>query len=208
VTVFLPSQSWLRRGQIQLVHIALEIATAPGLNIKCCLTQFDPPILISDVYDRKIKYERTPQVFAVEIRKYHHKISLNRYYIFWNIRIILLYLAQFRANFLPWNDNCGEIYANDTLPISLSHRACSTHFNCSYLCFFSTKNKDKYIHRIAILHSIARSSLGKLRNKSCLLWRFSWSESVRPTSDAKFLVKHYSFLVKDCRYHFRSVYLP
>jgi hypothetical protein len=61
-------------------------------------------------------------------------------------------------------------------------------FNCSYLCFFSTYNKEKYIKRIAILHSIARSSLGKLRNNLSLLWQFSWSESVRPNSDAKFLV--------------------
>ena len=46
---------------------------------------------------------------------------------------------------------------------------------CLYLCFFSTYNKDKYTKRIAILHSIAWSSLGKLRNNLCLLWRFSWS---------------------------------
>jgi hypothetical protein len=129
-------------------------------------------------------------VFAVEIQKYHQKIQLDRYYIFWNIRIISLFLAQLGVNFLPWYDNCGEIYANDTLPISLSHCAFPCVFNSFYLCFFSTYNKDKYTKRIAILHSIARSSLGKLQNNICLLWRFSWSESVRPTSDAKFLVKH------------------
>ena len=61
-------------------------------------------------------------------------------------------------------------------------------FNCSCLCFFSTYNKEKYTKIIAILHSIARSSLGKLRNNLSLLWQFSWSESVRPNSDAKFLV--------------------
>jgi hypothetical protein len=63
--------------------------------------QFNPPILISDVYDGKIKYERPWRVFAVEIRKYHQKIPLDRNYIFQNIRIILLFFAQFQANFLP-----------------------------------------------------------------------------------------------------------
>jgi hypothetical protein len=60
-------------------------------------------------------------------------------------------------------------------------------FNNLYLRFFSTYNKDKCTKRIAILHSIARSSLGKLGNNLCLLWRFLWSKSVRPTSDAKAL---------------------
>jgi hypothetical protein len=34
---------------------------------------------IFDVKKGKIKYYRTPQVFAVEIRKYHQKIPLERY---------------------------------------------------------------------------------------------------------------------------------
>jgi hypothetical protein len=70
-----------------------------------------------------------------------------------------LFLAQLQANFLPWNDQCGEIYAKEALPILLLHFECFACFKCLYLCFFSTYNKDKYMKRIAILHSIARSSL-------------------------------------------------
>jgi hypothetical protein len=108
---------------------------------------------------------------------------------------IFVYFSFFSLNldwisYLETITYCGEIYANDTFPISLSHRAFSCVFNSLYLCFFSTYNKDKYTKRIAILHSIARSSLGIFRNNLCILWRFSWTESVRPTLDAKFLVKH------------------
>jgi hypothetical protein len=39
-----------------------------------------PYYLISDVYDRKFKYYRTPRVFAVEIRKYHQKNPLEKFY--------------------------------------------------------------------------------------------------------------------------------
>ena len=39
-----------------------------------------PYYLISDVYDRKFKYYRTPRVFAVEIRKYHQKNTLETFY--------------------------------------------------------------------------------------------------------------------------------
>ena len=39
-----------------------------------------PYYLISDVYDRKFKYYRTPRVFAVEIRKYHQKNPLETFY--------------------------------------------------------------------------------------------------------------------------------
>ena len=39
-----------------------------------------PYYLISDVYHRKFKYYRTPQVFAVEIRKYHQKNPLEKFY--------------------------------------------------------------------------------------------------------------------------------
>ena len=39
-----------------------------------------PYYLISDVYDRKFKYYRTPRVFAVEIRKYHKKNPLETFY--------------------------------------------------------------------------------------------------------------------------------
>ena len=66
-------------------------------------------------------------------------------------------------------------------------------FNSLYICFFSTYNKGKYTKRIAILHSIARGSLGKLRNNLCLSWRFSWSESVRQNLDAKFFGKALEF---------------
>ena len=43
------------------------------------------------------------------------------------------------------------------------------------------------------MHSIARSSLGKLRNNLCLLWRFSCSESVRPTFGRQILGKALEF---------------
>jgi hypothetical protein len=36
--------------------------------------------LISGEYDGKFKYYRTPRVFAVEIRKYHHKNRLEKFY--------------------------------------------------------------------------------------------------------------------------------
>ena len=82
------------------LHIPSKAFTTMAFSSRL-LTQFDPQILISDVYDGKIKYERTSRVFVVEIRKYHQKILLHRYYIFRNIRKILLFLAQFQANFLP-----------------------------------------------------------------------------------------------------------
>jgi hypothetical protein len=36
--------------------------------------------LISGEYDGKFKYYRTPREFAVEIRKYHHKNRLEKFY--------------------------------------------------------------------------------------------------------------------------------
>jgi hypothetical protein len=39
-----------------------------------------PYYLISDVYDGKFKYYRTPRVFAVEIRKYHQNNPLKKFY--------------------------------------------------------------------------------------------------------------------------------
>jgi hypothetical protein len=39
-----------------------------------------PYYLISDVYDGKFKYYSTPQVFVVEIRKYHQKNPLEKFY--------------------------------------------------------------------------------------------------------------------------------
>jgi hypothetical protein len=52
------------------------------LNLKKVnnLTLFDPYYLISELYDGKFKYYRTPRVFAVEIRKYHHKNRLEKFY--------------------------------------------------------------------------------------------------------------------------------
>jgi hypothetical protein len=44
------------------------------------LTHIDRYYLISEVYDGKFKYYRTPRVFAVEIRKYHHKNRLEKFY--------------------------------------------------------------------------------------------------------------------------------
>jgi hypothetical protein len=46
---------------------------------------------IFDVKKGKIKYYRTPQVFAVEIRKYHQKIPLERYYILKQCKIAIKY---------------------------------------------------------------------------------------------------------------------
>jgi hypothetical protein len=43
-------------------------------------THIAPYYLISDVYDGKFNYYRTPRVFAVEIRKYHHKNPLEKFY--------------------------------------------------------------------------------------------------------------------------------
>ena len=83
-----------------------------------------------------------------------------------------------------------------------SHQNSSTNQHPSH-------NKDNmHNHKHNSIDFIDVPKLGKLRNNLCLLWRFSLSESVRPHSDAKLLVKHYNFLVKDCRNHFRSVVLP
>ena len=43
-------------------------------------THIHPHYLISEEYDGKFKYYRTPRVFAVEIRKYHHKNRLEKFY--------------------------------------------------------------------------------------------------------------------------------
>ena len=49
-------------------------------NSSVRLTHIDPYYLISEVYDGKFKYYRTPRIFAVEIRKYHHKNRLEKFY--------------------------------------------------------------------------------------------------------------------------------
>ena len=51
-----------------------------------------PYYLISDVYDRKpFKYYRTPRVFAVEIRKYHKKNPLEKFYEIEQCKIAINY---------------------------------------------------------------------------------------------------------------------
>ena len=49
-------------------------------NLICMVTHIHPYYLISGEYDGKFKYYRTPRVFAVEIRKYHHKNRLEKFY--------------------------------------------------------------------------------------------------------------------------------
>ena len=49
-----------------------------------------PYYLISDVYDR-FKYYRTPRVFAVEIRKYHRKNPLEKFYEIEQCKIAINY---------------------------------------------------------------------------------------------------------------------
>ena len=44
------------------------------------LTHIHPYYLISGGYDGKFKYYRALRVFAVEIRKYHHKNRLEKFY--------------------------------------------------------------------------------------------------------------------------------
>jgi hypothetical protein len=44
------------------------------------LTHIDLYYLISEVYDGKFKYYRTLRVLAVEIRKYHQKNTLEKFY--------------------------------------------------------------------------------------------------------------------------------
>ena len=46
----------------------------------CLKTHIHPYYLISGEYDGKFKYYRAPRVFAVEIRKYHHKNRLEKFY--------------------------------------------------------------------------------------------------------------------------------
>jgi hypothetical protein len=55
------------------------------------LTHIDPYYLISEVYDGKFKYYRTPRVFAVEIRKYHPKNLLEKFYEIEQCKIAINY---------------------------------------------------------------------------------------------------------------------
>ena len=55
------------------------------------LTHIDPRYLISVIYNRKIKYYRTLWVFTVEIRKYHQKNPLERYYVIEQCKIAINY---------------------------------------------------------------------------------------------------------------------
>ena len=50
-----------------------------------------PYYLISDVYDGKFKYYRTLRVFAVEIRKYHQKNPLEKFYEIEQCKIAINY---------------------------------------------------------------------------------------------------------------------
>ena len=59
-------------------------------NLKA-LTLIDPYYLISEVYDGKIKYYRTPPVFAVEIRKYHQNNPLQKLYEIKQCKIAIIY---------------------------------------------------------------------------------------------------------------------
>jgi hypothetical protein len=55
------------------------------------LTHMAPYYLISDVYDGKFKYYRTLRVFAVEIRKYHQKNPLEKFYEIEQCKIAINY---------------------------------------------------------------------------------------------------------------------
>ena len=65
-----------------------------------------PYYLISDVYDRKFKYYRTPRVFAVEIRKCHQKNPLETFYEIEQCKIAINYklgiLEQCKLTIPPW----------------------------------------------------------------------------------------------------------
>jgi hypothetical protein len=54
-------------------------------------THIAPYYLISDVYDGKFKYYITPRVFAVEIRKYHQKNPLEKFYEIQQCKIAINY---------------------------------------------------------------------------------------------------------------------
>jgi hypothetical protein len=87
------------------------------------LTHIDTYYLISEVYDGKFKYYRTPRVFAVEIRKYHQKNPLEKFYEIKQCKIAINYkpgiLEQCKLT-IPYHTTY-TIYSKNVNNASLSH---------------------------------------------------------------------------------------
>ena len=108
-----------------------------------------PYYLISDVYDRNFKYYRTPRVFAVEIRKYHQKNPLEKFYEIEQCKIAINYKLAYLNNVnLPYHtiyNKLEECKQCITKPY-LSPNITSAPFNISfwYSVLFETQSNTLF----------------------------------------------------------------